>query len=196
VKGKSGSSKIFNLKAPCIGNKIHLFCKKAGIEGIHTHSLRHRYAQDLIESGADIKIIQDLLGHENLNTTQVYLATTDKRKRDAVSKLEKKEITTESLKGTIIPVDKNNLQEQDTTTSGDMESFKEMFQEFMEGVNKKLEIEPENPANNKTYVLIYEKEDEKQKADRERAEKRKLDHNQVTLLYEDERTVKKLKKCK
>ncbi len=90
IKGKDTSSKVFGLKGPCIGNMICLFCKKAGIDNIHTHSLRHRYAQDLLESGADIKIVQDLLGHENLNTTQVYLATTDERKRDAVNRLDTK----------------------------------------------------------------------------------------------------------
>lgn len=65
------------------------FAKKAGIDDFHTHSLRHKFATELLERGADIRVIQELLGHTNLTATQVYLSVTSKRIREAVSLLDK-----------------------------------------------------------------------------------------------------------
>jgi integrase len=51
--------------------------------------MRHKFATDLLEKGANIKVVQELLEHENLATTEVYLSIVDQGLHDAVSLLEK-----------------------------------------------------------------------------------------------------------
>ncbi|MCH7553771.1 MAG: site-specific integrase, partial [Chloroflexi bacterium] len=74
VQGKQPQERVFGLKAPTISNKIRQFADKAGLADLHAHSLRHKYATDLLERGANLREVQELLGHTNLNTTQVYLS--------------------------------------------------------------------------------------------------------------------------
>jgi len=101
------SEKVFKLTAPSISMKIKNFARKAGLEYFHAHSMRHKFATDLLERGADLKVVQELLGHENLSTTQVYLAVTSERMREAVNLLEgpkkKKEVPYDPTAG-IIPI--------------------------------------------------------------------------------------------
>ena len=90
VRDMSPNEKVFKLKLACISNKIRQFAKKAGLDNFHTHTMRHKFATDLLDRGANIKQVQQLLGHENLNTTEIYLSVTDEGLRDAVNLLDGK----------------------------------------------------------------------------------------------------------
>ena len=63
--------------------------KKAGIKRkIGVHGLRHSYATHLLEYGTDIRLIKDLLGHNNIRTTEIYTHVTDVSKNSIKSPLD------------------------------------------------------------------------------------------------------------
>jgi len=61
---------------------VRKYALAAGIEArVHPHLLRHTFATHLLDGGAELRVVQELMGHSNPNTTQIYLHVTEERQR-------------------------------------------------------------------------------------------------------------------
>ena len=89
--GAAGAGAIFvnrfgaRLSQRAIQILVRKYALKAGLdERVHPHLLRHSFATHLLDNGAELRVVQELLGHSNPNTTQIYLHVTEARQRDVM----------------------------------------------------------------------------------------------------------------
>jgi integrase/recombinase XerD len=82
--GESG-----HISPASVTNLITIAKHRAGIldPNLTPHSLRHAFGTDLVEEGVDIRVIQELMMHESLATTQIYTGVSSRRKQEGIQTL-------------------------------------------------------------------------------------------------------------
>ncbi|MDP3785089.1 MAG: tyrosine-type recombinase/integrase [bacterium] len=82
-KGRGSPHEVGRLTPRSIERIMKYYAIKAGIsKKVTPHILRHMFATDLLQNGADLRSVQALLGHANITTTQIYTHVTDKALRE------------------------------------------------------------------------------------------------------------------
>jgi site-specific recombinase XerD len=83
LKAKSLPKVIGPITPRAVQRLVEFYRRKAGItKKITPHQLRHQFATDLLINGADLRAVQEMLGHSNIATTQVYTHLTNKELKE------------------------------------------------------------------------------------------------------------------
>jgi integrase/recombinase XerD len=86
------------LNRQIIFNFIKEYSEKIGLEGVSPHTLRHSFATHLVQNSADIRSVQQMLGHADISTTQIYTHITDAHLRKTYEKFHPRAKSTFSIK--------------------------------------------------------------------------------------------------
>jgi len=87
ASGRGGPAVFLNARGGRLSRQsawaiLHGAAQRAGVEDVSPHTMRHSFATHLLNGGADVRVVQELLGHANVTTTQIYTAVTQDTLRE------------------------------------------------------------------------------------------------------------------
>jgi site-specific recombinase XerD len=106
-QGISSADRLFLIKEKECYNIVKKYALAAGIHDLSPHTLRHFFATTLLEQGAQLKAIQELLGHENIQTTAIYLDVIPQHLKSSIGLLDKRLSPSLSIKNISISVSRS-----------------------------------------------------------------------------------------
>lgn len=84
----SSTDKLLSIKAKMLYHIVKKYALAAGIDDLSPHSLRHFFATTLVEQGAQLRAVQELLGHASIQTTAVYLDVVPQHLQSSIALLD------------------------------------------------------------------------------------------------------------
>jgi integrase/recombinase XerD len=87
AKGRSGAALFLGKRGARLSRQsawlvLQEVAERAGLEHVSPHTLRHSFATHLLDGGADVRVVQELLGHASVTTTQIYTMVSVHRLRE------------------------------------------------------------------------------------------------------------------
>lgn len=134
--GMIPGDKVIGIAPKTVNSLFTNWAKRAGVPQLHPHSLRHKFATDIINSGGSLRDVQYLMGHESLATTEVYLAVTD-----------------EGLSKTVGLLD-NSTAKEPAPGSKEVTDGLEKMKDSLNDIKKTLGVGAEDPSKNAAYLTV------------------------------------------
>lgn len=108
ARGKAGPALFLNARGSRLSRQsgwavLAEAGQRAGLEHVSPHTLRHSFATHLLRGGADIRVVQELLGHASVTTTQVYTLVTRDALREVYQSAHPRALSADAVRGERLP---------------------------------------------------------------------------------------------